>query len=261
MSAKTPTVAALAVGLGIWLVAGDGAQTAAEALEQLTQPTVQSSSQEQPAGSAQAQLESLPVTGRAPKTGYDRAEFGQAWSDAGTKGVLDGARNGCDTRNDILRRDLTQVTIKPGSTGCVVTTGILEDPFTGQQISFERGPRSRVVQVDHLVSLSNAWQTGAQQLDEQQRLDLANDPLNLLAVDGPQNAAKGDSDAATWLPPTKSFRCEYVARQIAVKARHQLWVTPPEKKAMSRVLTSCPGQPSGQTQQWTIPALSKDGTR
>ncbi|WP_346771035.1 HNH endonuclease family protein [Janibacter cremeus] len=147
------------------------------------------------------------------------------------------------TRNDVLRRDLTGTTLDPGTGGCVVLTGTLQDPFTGTTISFVRGQEtSREVQVDHLVALSNAWQTGAQQLGEQRREDLANDPLNLLAVQGSANAQKGDGDAATWLPRA-AYRCEYAAGQIAVKQRYDLWVTPHERDALTRILGACPGQP------------------
>ena len=147
------------------------------------------------------------------------------------------------TRNDVLRRDLVDIVLKPGTTGCVVLTGTLRDPFGGAVVDFARGPgTSSLVQVDHLVALSNAWQTGAQRLTVQQRQDLANDPLNLLAVQGRLNAQKGDGDAATWLPPRKSVRCTYAARQVAVKQRHHLWVTAPERDALQRILTTCPGQ-------------------
>ena len=194
------------------------------------------------AGSAVAALESLAVKGRAPKTGYDRGQFGPAWADTD--------HNGCDTRNDILARDLQAETFRPGTQDCVVLTGILEDPYTATEIHFVRGQdTSTAVQIDHVVALSDAWQKGAQQLDEATRTAFANDPLNLLAVDGPANAQKGDGDAATWLPANRSFRCDYVARQIAVKARYDLWVTAAEKDAMGRVLAACPGQvlPAGGT--------------
>ena len=194
------------------------------------------------AGSAVAALESLAVKGRAPKTGYDREQFGPAWADTD--------HNGCDTRNDILARDLQAETFRPGTQDCVVLTGILEDPYTATEIHFVRGQdTSTAVQIDHVVALSDAWQKGAQQLDEATRTAFANDPLNLLAVDGPANAQKGDGDAATWLPANRSFRCDYVARQIAVKARYDLWVTAAEKDAMTGVLTACPGQvlPAGGT--------------
>ena len=71
---------------------------------------------------------------------------------------------------------------------------------------------------------------------------MANDPLELLAVDGPTNSAKGDADAASWLPPNKGFRCAYVARQIAVKSKYRLWVTVAEKNSMAAVLATCPVQ-------------------
>ena len=101
---------------------------------------------------------------------------------------------------------------------------------------------STAVQIDHVVALSDAWQKGAQQLNADQRLQLANDPYNLLAVDGPANQQKSDSDAASWLPSNKSFRCQYVARQIGVKHKYALWVTQAEKDAMTNVLSGCPGQ-------------------
>ncbi|RKO27401.1 HNH endonuclease [Pseudarthrobacter phenanthrenivorans] len=188
--------------------------------------------QPQEAGEALSALDTIPVKGRAPKTGYSREEFGPAWADVD--------RNGCDTRNDILARDLEAETFKPGTRDCVVTAGLLADRYTGTTISFVRGDKtSAAVQIDHLVPLSDAWQKGARQLSAEQRKQFANDPLNLMAADGPTNGAKGDKDAATWLPPNKAFRCEYVARQTAVKAKYQLWVTPAEHEAIAAVLAGC----------------------
>lgn len=178
----------------------------------------------------------LEVKGRAPKTGYDRDLFAYREVD------LDG--NGCDTRNDVLRRDLTGLTLKPGTHDCVVQTGTLADPYSGTTIPFVRGAAtSGDVQVDHVVALSDAWQKGAQQLDPAARHRLGNDPLNLLAVSGPLNTQKGDGDAATWLPPSKAFRCAYVARQVAVKFTYGLWVTAAERDAIAGVLASCPDEP------------------
>ena len=183
---------------------------------------------------AVAVLETLAVKGRAPKTGYERSQFGPTWSDVD--------RNGCDTRNDVLYRDLTSKTFKSGTQNCVVLTGILSDPYSGEKISFVRGVGSSMdVQIDHVVALSNAWQTGAFKLSYDKRLALANDPMNLLAVKGRLNSQKGDGDAATWLPPRKDIRCAYVAQQIAVKAKYQLWVTSAEKAAMVALLAKCPG--------------------
>jgi hypothetical protein len=188
---------------------------------------------------ALAALDALPVKGRAPFTGYSREQFGQAWTDDNNDAL---GHNGCDTRNDILKRDLTDIVFRAGS-HCVVSTGVLHDPYTGKIIDFVRGvSTSAKVQIDHVVALGDAWQKGAQQLTPAQRIDLANDPLELLAVDGPTNEAKGDGDAATWLPPNKAFRCDYVARQIAVSAKYDFWVTSAERDAMARVLQACPGE-------------------
>ena len=189
---------------------------------------------------ALAKLETLPIKGRAPKTGYSRAQFGPAWSDDVT--VADG-HNGCDTRNDILRRDLVGIELKPGTNDCVVLSGTLNDPYTGTAIMFSRGrDTSRAVQIDHVVALSDAWQKGAQQWDEPTRRNFANDPLNLQATSGPINEKKGDGDAATWLPPNKVYRCTYVSRIIDVKAAYGLWVTQAEHDAVARILTlGCAG--------------------
>ncbi|WP_285246309.1 HNH endonuclease family protein [Pseudarthrobacter sp. efr-133-R2A-89] len=187
-----------------------------------------------PAGAALSALDGLAVKGRAPNTGYSREAFGQAW--------LDVDRNGCDTRNDILRRDLAGVIFADGST-CKVTGGYFQEPYTGQAIEFRRGAdTSSTVQIDHVVPLGDAWQKGAQGLTPKERQGLANDPLNLIAADGQANQKKGAGDAATWLPKNTAIRCHYVARQISVKAAYGLWVTPAEKDAMKKVLATCPAQ-------------------
>lgn len=199
----------------------------------------QSATNATPAGAenALATLSGLAVKGRAPKTGYSRAQFGEAWTD--DVDVEEG-RNGCDGRNDILQRDLVNITFKPGANDCTVLSGTLHDPYTGRTIPFVRGKNtSSDVQIDHVVALSNGWQTGAQQLTAQERKNFANDPRNLQATDGPTNQQKSDGDAATWLVPNKAYRCTYVARQVDVKAAYRLWVTPPEKAAIERVLTNC----------------------
>lgn len=193
------------------------------------------SSAEAAPSTAEKLLDSLSVKGRAAKTGYTRDQFGQRWADVN--------RNGCDTRNDILQRDLTNILFKPGTHNCVVLSGTLLDPYSGTKIDFVRGNvTSMEVQIDHVVALSNAWQTGAFKLSIEKRTAFANDPDNLLAVKGSLNSQKGDGDAATWLPPLKSYRCTYVTKQIVVKARYGLWVTAPEKAAMKNILAKCEGQ-------------------
>ena len=183
-----------------------------------------------------AKLDSLPIKGRAPKTGYARSQFGDAWSDDVT---VPGGHNGCDTRNDVLHQQLTDITVKPGSNGCAVLSGVLDDPYTGTTVEFHRGPDSSAqVQIDHVVALSDAWQTGAQQWDEATRRNFANDPLNLQATLGWVNQEKGDSDAASWLPPNTAYRCAYVTRIVDVKSAYGLWVTPAEHDAIAGVLAS-----------------------
>lgn len=179
---------------------------------------------------AESVLKSLTVKGRAPKTGYARQLFGDSWGDIGN----------CDVRNYILKRDLTSKVWRKGE-ACILEKGKLKDPYTGKVISFVRGVgTSSKVQIDHVVAISDAWQKGAQQWTQTKRSTFYNDPLNLLAVDGPTNGAKSDSDAASWLPPNKSYRCAYVARQIAVKAKYKVWVTGAEKTAMASILSKCP---------------------
>jgi len=180
--------------------------------------------------SALTALNKLPVKGRAAKTGYSREQFPH-WKDPD--------KNGCDTRNDILKRDLTKVTFKADTNNCKVISGTLLDPYSNKLIGFDLSKSASTIDIDHVVALSNAWQTGAFQLTLTQRTNFANDPLNLLAVDAKLNRQKGDGDAATWLPPYKSYRCTYVARQVSVKAKYKLWVTAPEKTAISNLLTAC----------------------
>jgi hypothetical protein len=183
-------------------------------------------------GSALGVLDTLPVKPEVNSPPYRRDSFGPPWDDVDD--------NGCDTRNDILARDLTQLA---RSNGCVVAAGRLDDPYTGDDITFNRARGASAVQIDHVVSLSDAWRTGASQWTAKQRLAFANDPENLLAVDGPENQRKGDDDASEWLPPVKGYRCPFIARQVGVKARYGLWVESGEKDAMRTVLATCPDQP------------------
>lgn len=175
-------------------------------------------------------LNKLEIKDHDSKNDYARERFGADWLSTG----------GCDTRNIILNRDLVDIVINDK---CQVVSGKMADPYTGRVIEFKRGAdTSGDIQIDHVVALSNAWQTGAQQLMADQRIKLANDPLELLAVDGKSNMDKSDGDAATWLPPNKYFRCQYVSRQIAVKQKYNLWVTQSEHDAILSVLNNCPDQ-------------------
>jgi hypothetical protein len=184
---------------------------------------------------ARARLARLPVKGWDRNTDFSRYRFGQAWSDDVN---VEFGHNGCNTRDDILRRDLSDLIVRRDT--CYAQTGVLHDPYTGQTIAFTRGPMtSEAVQIDHLVSLSDAWYKGAREWDDQRRRDFANDPRNLLAVSGQANFDKAFRDATGWLPPNEGFRCEFVAKQIDVKAAYGLWLSRNEKRAMQDVLARC----------------------
>lgn len=191
-------------------------------------------------GQAAEALGDLPVKGRAPMTGYSLDQFGPAWSDNSDPALTHPwGHNGCGTATTLgsrPRRGEAEIR-QPMSNSLRRVTR----PYTGRTIQWRRGRNtSAVVQIDHVVALGNAWVTGAQQLPMDRRQALANDPLNLLAVEGQANQNKGAGDAATWLPPHKSYRCDYVSRQIAVKRKYHLWVTSAERNAMIRVLSTCP---------------------
>jgi len=214
---------------------GGSGPTASTSLPSSTAPTAATSTSPPTSGrstvrpgSALAALARLPVKGRAPKTGYSRDQFGEGWRTV----------NGCDTRDRMLDRDLTRKSYVAGS-ACEVAEGQLDDPYTAAAITFVRGGESEV-DIDHVVALGDAWQKGAQQWSHARRVALANDPLELLSVAAGANRQKGEGDAATWLPSNKAFRCDYVARQIAVKTKYGAWVTQAERDAMARVLASCP---------------------
>lgn len=180
--------------------------------------------------SAMVTLNEIPIKESGPRSSYSRDQFGSGWT----------TKSGCDTRNIILNRDLMNAVVNEK---CEVTSGVLNDPYTGKVIKFVRGSStSGAIQIDHVVALSDAWQKGASYLTKDERVALANDPLELLAVDGSMNEQKSDGDAATWLPPNKLFRCEYVARQIAVKKKYKLWINLAEHDAITMILSSCVGQ-------------------
>ena len=179
-------------------------------------------------------LENLAVKDKYTETKYYRKAFYDNWGQTAS---------GCNTREAILVRDLTNVVYKSNS--CKVQSGTLSDPYTGKTIEFVRGQEtSSAVQIDHVVALSNAWASGAALLDKDTRYEISQDPLNLLAVDGPANQEKSDQAADTWLPSNEAFQCQYVARQISVKYKYKLWVTPSEKLAMQKVLANCPDEPT-----------------
>ncbi|UUN31194.1 DUF1524 domain-containing protein [Streptomyces sp. FIT100] len=179
-------------------------------------------------------IEAVPTKGRGPKTGYARDEFGYAWMDTADGVPL--ARNGCDTRNDLLKRDGRNVRFRTGS-DCVVVAMTLHDPYTGKTIEW-RKQKAAEVQIDHVVPLSYSWQMGSSRWTESKREQLANDALNLIPVDGRTNSSKGDSGPASWLPPNRQIRCAYAVRFAEVALKYEMPVTAADKRTM---LDQCGG--------------------
>ena len=181
-------------------------------------------------GDAASALATLPVKGRAPKTGYTREQFGQAWADVD--------HNGCDTRNDVLHRDLTAIQVRPGTHDCVVVAGTLADPYTGTTVAFTKAEASKV-QIDHVVPLAAAWTQGAAAWTTARREQFANDPANLIATESGPNESKGDDTADQWVPPATAFGCTYARVIVTVKQRYALTVTQAELAALGRLLGTC----------------------
>lgn len=184
------------------------------------------------------------ATAKARPGGYDRERYFGGW-----------ASNGCGsatTRDTILARDLKGAVKNPR---CQVTSGTLSDPYTGRTIRFRRGRNtSSAVQIDHVVALLDAWESGARDWDQAKRVQYANSPDVLLASDGPANMAKGsgldvngtalyrpqDSGAPDiWMPDNKAYRCDYMAKRATIKSKWGLTMTPREKQQTVSVLSQC----------------------
>ncbi|MFE9823590.1 HNH endonuclease family protein [Streptomyces sp. NPDC005791] len=199
-----------------------------------TKPGLAALTSEVDKANARKLIQGLSTKGRGPKTGYERDEFGYAWMDTADGVPL--ARNGCDTRNDLLKLHGRQVQFRSGS-DCVVVAMDLYDPYTGKDIAWKKA-KAAEVQIDHVVPLSYSWQMGAARWPESKRSQLANDVLNLLPVEGRANSAKRDSGPASWLPPNKKIRCSYVVRFAQVADKYELPVTTADKAMM---LKQCKG--------------------
>lgn len=180
------------------------------------------------AGTALTALKQLPVKGSAPMTGYSREKFPH-WKDIDN--------DGCRSSDQAVKLH-ANVELK---NKCREVAGVMTDPYSGQEIRWGSS-RVKIVDIDHVVALGNAWVSGAWQMTQDVRQNIANDQLNLLPVRADLNRQKGDSNAASWLPPNKSFRCQYVSRQIAVKKKYGLSITSAEATAMGDVLNTCPNE-------------------
>lgn len=188
---------------------------------------------------AKQQLAALPVKPHYEGK-YKREYFGTPWTDKAQGVAFSG--NGCRTIEDVRVRDMMNVQMK---NKCDVQSGVLWNPYGSEQhpqddwISFERGPGSKV-DIDHVVALGNAWKTGAHLLSDEQRVAIANDPINLVAVSASENRSKGDRDVSTWTPWNRDIHCGYAASQVQVKSKYGLWVTPAEQHVLAQMLETCP---------------------
>ncbi len=223
--------AIVAVLVAYQALGSSAARHAAEYAARADVPTVQ------PGTDVLAGIAVLPL--RAHRYDYLRAAFGEAWTDDNDAPL---GHNGCDTRDDILNRDLvdkTYVSVKRCPDA--VATGTLHDPYTNKTIAFQRGPKvGEAVQIDHIVPLSYAWDMGAYGWPEPERVRFANDPANLLAVDGQANQDKGDSPPAQWMPPNGAFACQYAMQFIAVLRGYALPVDQPSVGVLRQAAATCP---------------------
>ena len=226
-------VAVLIAAAGVNAVTNGAAGQKAEQIQDALNPGPSVSVPAASVATARQDLPKLTVRQLDHHAGYSRAQFGPAWEDTAVPGVVN--KNRCDTRDDILRRDLTGV--QP-TAGCTVRSGTLNDPYTGKTITFSK-THAAAVQIDHVVALGEAWQQGAAGWDASKRQQLANDPRNLLAVDGPTNIAKSDKTADDWFPRA-AFQCKFSVTVIRVKDIYGLSVTQDEHDALERMLRRCP---------------------
>ncbi|PPI02758.1 hypothetical protein C5C95_00735 [Rathayibacter sp. AY1B7] len=200
--------------------------------EPSTPETEPSTPETEPSAPFLATLAALPAVEGPAAVPYDRDLFGQAWSDVD--------RNGCDTRNDVLGRDLLAPVFKPGTRDCKVLTGTLIDPYDGTSVAFVSGTdTSRLVQIDHVVALGWAWHHGAWSWTDDQRLAFANDPTNLVAASEQTNRAKSDAGPGEWLPPAAELRCGYVEQFVAVLSDYGLGIDARDRAASEAVLAGC----------------------
>ncbi len=224
-------VAAALAGVVAYQAVGSSGERYARFVAQADIPTVA------PGVDVLAGIAVVPV--RVHRYDYRRAAFGEAWTDDND---APGGYNGCDTRDDILNRDLvdkTYVSIKRCPDA--VATGILHDPYTNATIDFQRGAKvGASVQIDHIAPLAYGWDQGAWNWTQEMRVRFANDPANLLAVQGQANEDKGDKGPALWMPPNTAFHCQYAMQFIAVLRGYGLPVDAPDATALREAAETCP---------------------
>ncbi|MCB0932771.1 MAG: HNH endonuclease [Mycobacterium sp.] len=179
------------------------------------------------------------VDARVRGSDYRRDAFGRAWDDDND---APGGRNGCDTRDEILARDLSDTTyVSTKRCPRAVRSGTLRDPYTNATVAFLRGDRvGAAVQIDHIVPLAFAWDMGARDWAPELRKRFANDPANLIAVAGSANQDKGDLPPGEWMPPNRAFWCQYSTQFIEVVRGYQLAVDAASAGRLRDAIRTCP---------------------
>jgi hypothetical protein len=175
--------------------------------------------------SVNSMLKTLPVSPEYP-SGYDRDLF-KHWSDAD--------KDCFNTRAEVLQLETSTKTSH--SSTCTIKNGKWYSPYDNVTL-VEAGK----LDVDHVVALKEAWDSGAKKWDSRSREAFANDlgyAGSLIAVSLGSNRSKSDRDIAEWLPTNASYRCTYVAVWVSVKWRWSLTVDAAEKTAISNVLKGC----------------------
>jgi hypothetical protein len=186
------------------------------------------------AAAACGRLDALTVTPNRGSASYDRAAFGPDWSSLGSYPRL---ADGCTARDDVLKRDLTDLKTGDRNT-CIVFSGTLQDPYTGQTLPYSRYSSSQI-EIDHVVALGAAWRSGVRDWDSVPRVRFANDTANLMAVHKPANQDKSSKTPDRWRPRQADW-CAYALRWIGVKSIYGLTVIAAERSALTDMLAACP---------------------
>jgi Protein of unknown function (DUF1524) len=186
-----------------------------------------------PPDRARQELAQLTVAKNQGSASYQRSAFGPGWGGYGYYPKIPG---GCEARDEVLRRDLSNV--KAGDQNkCIIFSGVLHDPYTGKELPYSRYGSTQI-QIDHVVALGAAWRTGASTWSQERRVEFANDINNMLAVDGTANNDKGSKTPDQWRPP-RDYWCPYAERWVGVKDLYRLTVTTAEKAALEQMLAAC----------------------
>ncbi|MFJ8232792.1 HNH endonuclease family protein [Streptomyces sp. NPDC094448] len=193
---------------------------------------------DRPAGAPGAAAETVPIltavaglsVADESRAGYNRDLF-KHWN-AGLN-----PSDGCNTRNEVLIAEA--VTAPTVGARCALTGGQWWSYYDDTYVT----PAS-ALDIDHMVPLAEAWDSGATAWTAARREAYANDQgqsSSLVAVTAKSNRAKGDQDPAQWLPPAADALCHYTSDWLATKLRWRLSIDGAEQKALYRLAAGCQG--------------------